>query len=249
LFIESIELFAGIGVFIAGVLGILRTKIGLWKIPFALFILTGLFMTMGAGLSIVQAVGGTSGIDHFVSYVLSVGRILLILTIAHLMYMLTMLYDKSHLDVVMLSRKGFRDISKRLKKMYGNLGARQVLYSMGEEADYDQLRRTLENWNASEEKFLRWLLFSDGVPNSRWKNMIPEGRSCSAQRTTSRLFLAGLGGGITAISPGVFLQVLVRHSTLRCRANLLRMNASPMGTRTVCSRSGSLPRTRSRRSQ
>lgn len=157
MFIESIELFAGIGVFIAGVLGILRTKIGLWKIPFALFILTGLFMTMGAGLSIVQAVGGTSGIDHFVSYVLSVGRILLILTIAHLMYMLTMLYDKSHLDVVMLSRKGFRDISKRLKKMYGNLGARQVLYSMGEEADYDQLRRTLENWNASEEKFLRWL--------------------------------------------------------------------------------------------
>ena len=42
---EPIELVAGVGVVISGTLGIMKTKVGLWRIPFALFILTGVFMS------------------------------------------------------------------------------------------------------------------------------------------------------------------------------------------------------------
>lgn len=157
LLIETIELVAGLGVLAAGVLGSLKTKVGLWRIPFVLFVLTGFFMTMGATLNIAQSSGSMAQIEILVSYILSVGRILLILSIAYLTYMLALLYDRTHLGVLMLSKKGFRNISKHLRKMYGYPGAKQILYAMGKEAEYHQLRKALAKWDISDEDILKWL--------------------------------------------------------------------------------------------
>lgn len=157
LLIETIELIAGLGVLSAGALGSLKTKVALWRIPFVLFVLTGFFMTIGATLGIAQSEGALSYSENMISYVLSIGRILLILSIAYLTYMLALLYDRAHLGVLMLSKKGFRSISKRLKMMYGYPGAKQILYSMGKEAEYYQLRDALAKWGISEKSFVHWL--------------------------------------------------------------------------------------------
>lgn len=154
---EPIELVAGIGVVISGTLGIMKTKVGLWRIPFALFILTGVFMSFGAALGFAQALGALESDGGIASSLLSLGRVLLILSIAFLTYMLALLYDRSHINVLMLPKKAFGQIPIRLRKMYGKAGAKHVLYSMGNESKHIRLKEALMGWDITQDSFPDWL--------------------------------------------------------------------------------------------
>lgn len=157
LLMEPVELVAGLGVTISGFLGILRTKVALWRIPFGLFALTGVFMSLGAALDTAEELGIYHSDQNLISAMLSLGRILLILSIAFLTYLLALLYDRSHINVFMLPKQGFAEMSKRLKRMYGKAGTKHVLYSMGNLARHIRIKEALLGSGISDDSLVNWL--------------------------------------------------------------------------------------------
>lgn len=114
-------------------------------------------MTCGAGMTIVQRFGWVSEFDATASSLLSIARILLILSIAYITYVLAMLYDRSHFDAVMLSKRGFENISNRLRKMYGKGASKQLLYSIGREAGRSRTAVVLKECGVTDSGLLKWL--------------------------------------------------------------------------------------------
>lgn len=135
----TLEMAAGFGLIATGVVGLKKIKPTTWRIPLGLFLVMGVLMIVGSSFGILDVLGIFPSQYLAVGPILAAGSILLVLAFSSLVYFLILTFEDSTFGAVFVPKETFSEIGRTLERMYGAIGAKHILYTLGKDSEYERM--------------------------------------------------------------------------------------------------------------